>query len=89
MLSAEQNLFVEGRDLELQITSWLVTRKFAAENSDLVRAVNAASAAEAEWASTHPEEAEHTLQKIGKYGDAVRDSLITKKRRYPSIPLLT
>jgi sulfonate transport system substrate-binding protein len=78
------DLFVEGRDLDFQIdfTSWVVTRKFATENPDLVRAVNAAFVAEAEWASTHPVEAEHILQKIGKYGDAVRDSFIAMKRQY-------
>jgi sulfonate transport system substrate-binding protein len=83
------DLFVEGRDLDFQIdfTSWLVTRKFATENPDLVRAVNAAFVAEAEWASTHPGEAEHILQKIGKYGDAVRDSFVAMNRRYLIYPI--
>jgi sulfonate transport system substrate-binding protein len=78
------DLFLEGRDLDFQIdfTSWLVTRRFAAENPDLVRAVNAALASEAEWASTHPAEAEYIGQKIARYSDAVRDRFVDMKRRY-------
>jgi sulfonate transport system substrate-binding protein len=83
------DLFVEGRDLDFQIdfTTWLVTDKFAAENPDLVRAVNAAFQSEAEWASTHPEEAEHIQQSVARYGDAVRDSFIAMKRRYVIYPV--
>jgi sulfonate transport system substrate-binding protein len=83
------DLFVEGRDLDFQIdyTSWLVTRKFAAENPDLVRAVNAAFQTEAEWASAHPEEAEYIQQRVTKYSDAVRDSFIAMKRRYVIYPV--
>jgi sulfonate transport system substrate-binding protein len=83
------DLFLEGRNLDFQVdfTSWLVTGRFATENPDLVRAVNAAFVAEAAWASTQPEEAEHILQKIGKYGDAVRDSFVAMKRRYLIYPV--
>jgi sulfonate transport system substrate-binding protein len=83
------DLFVEGRDLDFQIdyTSWLVARKFSAENPDLVRAVNAAFRTEAEWASAHPEEAEHIQQRVAKYSDAVRDSFIAMKRRYVIYPV--
>jgi sulfonate transport system substrate-binding protein len=83
------DLFVEGRDLDFQIdfSSWLVTRRFAAENPDLVRAVNAAFAAEAEWASAHPEEAEYINQKIARYSDAIRDRFIALKRWYRVFPV--
>jgi sulfonate transport system substrate-binding protein len=63
-------------------TTWLVTRRFAAENPDLVSAVNAAFVAEAEWASAHPEEAEYIGQRIAKYSDVVRDRFIAIKRRH-------
>ena len=83
------DLFLEGRDLDFQIdfTSYLVTRKFATENPDLVRAVNAAFVSEAEWASAHPEEAEFIAQRIAKYGDAVRNRFIVMKRRYILYPV--
>lgn len=83
------DVFLEGRDLDFQIdyTSWVVTRKFATDNPDLVRAVNAAFAAEAEWATAQPREAEDILQRVTRYSDAVRDSYIAMKRRYVIYPV--
>src|SRR5258708_11607914 len=78
------NVFLEGRDLDFQIdfNSYVTSRKFAEDNPDIVKAVNAAYAAEAQWASTHPDEAERIGQKQGNYSDEVRDTLTRMKRRY-------
>ncbi len=78
------DIFVEGRDLDFQIdfSSWLVTEDFATKNPGLIRAVNAAFAAEAQWASDHAEEAETIAQQKGQYSDAIRDAFIAQKRRY-------
>src|SRR6201999_4635190 len=53
------DIFVEGRDLDFQIdfNSWLVKKDFAGRNRQLVSAVNAAFAAEADWASANGREA--------------------------------
>jgi sulfonate transport system substrate-binding protein len=77
-------IFLEGRDLDFQIdfNSYVTTRKFAADNASLVKAVNAAYAQEAKWASEHPAEAEAIAQKQGNYSDEVRDTLTSMKRRY-------
>lgn len=79
-----RNIFFEGSDLDFGIdfSSWLTQRKFAQENPDLVRAVNAAFVAEGAWASAHPREAELLNQQEGAYSDAVRDTLVGYKRRY-------
>jgi sulfonate transport system substrate-binding protein len=78
------DIFVEGRDLDFQIDfiSWLITRKFSEQNPALVRAVNAAFTAEAQWASENPKEAETIAQKQGGYDDQIRDAFIAQKRRY-------
>jgi sulfonate transport system substrate-binding protein len=78
------DIFVEGRDLDFQIdfSSWLVTEDFATKNPGLIRAVNAAFAAEAQWASDHAEETETIAQQKGQYSDAIRDAFIAQKRRY-------
>jgi sulfonate transport system substrate-binding protein len=78
------NIFVEGRDLDFQIdfSSWLVTQDFSDRNPGLVRAVNAAFVAEAQWASDHTQEAETIAQLQGGYTDAIRDTFIAQKRRY-------
>jgi sulfonate transport system substrate-binding protein len=78
------DIFVEGRDLDFQIDfgSWLITKRFSEQNPDLVRAVNAAFAAEATWTSENVAEAEAIAQKQGNYSDEIRDSFITRKRRY-------
>jgi sulfonate transport system substrate-binding protein len=78
------DIFHEGRDLEFQIDfgSFLAARKFTGENPDLVRAVNAAYAAEAKWISENTREAELIAQKKGGYSDEVRDGFIAQKRQY-------
>jgi sulfonate transport system substrate-binding protein len=83
------DLFLEGRDLEFQIdfTSYLTTQKFAADNPDLVRAVNAAFAEEAKWVSEHTKESEYIAQKKAGYSDAVRDQFIGLKRQYRLYPV--
>jgi sulfonate transport system substrate-binding protein len=83
------DLFLEGRDLDFQIdfTSYLTTRKFAAENPDLVRAVNAAFAAEAQWVSDNSRDAEYIAQKRAGYSDEVRDQFIALNRKYRLYPV--
>ncbi|MBG7621457.1 NrtA/SsuA/CpmA family ABC transporter substrate-binding protein [Herbaspirillum sp. AP02] len=78
------NVFFEGRDLDFLIdfNSYVTHRKFAQENADIVRAVNAAYRAEGEWISRNPREAEILVQKDAGYSDAVRDSLIKLARRW-------
>lgn len=78
------DVFLEERDLDFQIdfTSWLTRRQFAQENPDLVRAVNAALAAEAKWATENTQEAERIAQAKGGYSDQVRDHLAGLKRQY-------
>ncbi|GLK69047.1 NrtA/SsuA/CpmA family ABC transporter substrate-binding protein [Hansschlegelia plantiphila] len=84
------DVFLEERDLEFQIdfTTWLTSRKFATENADIVRAVNAAFAAEAEWASAHPDDAEKIAQgSPPRYSDVVRERFLSLKRRYEIYPV--
>ena len=83
------DLFLEGRDLEFQIdfTSYLTTSAFAEANPALVRAVNAAFAAEAQWVSANTTEAEHIAQKKAGYSDIVRDRFIGLKRQYRVHPV--
>jgi sulfonate transport system substrate-binding protein len=79
------NIFLEERDLDFQIdfTTWLTSKKFATENADIVRAVNAAFKAEADWASAHPEDAEKIAQGTPpRYADPVREGFLSLKRRY-------
>lgn len=78
------DVFLEERDLDFQIdfTSWLTRRQFAQENPDLIRAVNAALAAEAKWATENTQEAERIAQAKGGYSDQVRDHLASLKRQY-------
>lgn len=82
------DIFLEGRDLEFQIdyTSYLTTRKFAADNPALVRAVNDAFRAEGKWISENSRDAEYIAQKAGKYSDQVRDQFIAMKRQYRYFP---
>ena len=77
-------IFLEGRDLDFQVdfNSFLVPARFARDNSTLVRAVTAAYAAEAAWASQNPVEAETLAQAQAKYDDGLRDEFIGLKRRY-------
>ncbi|HEY0291982.1 MAG TPA: NrtA/SsuA/CpmA family ABC transporter substrate-binding protein [Hansschlegelia sp.] len=84
------DVFLEERDLEFQIdfTTWLTSRTFATENADIVRAVNAAFAAEAEWASAHPDDAEKIAQgSPPRYSDVVRERFLSLKRRYEIYPV--
>jgi len=83
------DLFLEGRDLDFQIdfTSYLTTRKFATDNPDLVRAVNAAFAAEAQWIAENTRESEFIAQKKAGYSDAVRDQFIGLNRTYRLYPV--
>jgi sulfonate transport system substrate-binding protein len=83
------DIFVEGRDLDFQIdfTSYLSTSSFAAENPDLVRAVNAGLLAEAAWISAHAAEAEDITQKKAGYSEQIRDQFIAQKRRYELHPV--
>jgi sulfonate transport system substrate-binding protein len=78
------DLFLEGRDLDFQIdfTSYLTTRKFAGDNPDLIRAVNAAFAAEAQWIADNTSESEYIAQKKAGYSDTVRDQFIALNRSY-------
>lgn len=78
------DLFLEGRDLDFQIdyTSYLTTRKFAEDNPELVRAVNAAFRNEGKWISEHSKEAEYIAQKAGNYSDQVRDRFIAMNRQF-------
>jgi sulfonate transport system substrate-binding protein len=83
------DLFVEGRDLDFQIdfTSYLTTAKFAADNADLVRAVNSGFAQEAQWISENNKEAEYIAQKKAGYSDTIREQFIALKRTYRLYPV--
>lgn len=83
------DVFLEERDLDFQIdfTSYLTRREFAEQNPDLVRAFNAALQTEAEWASTHTEEAEKLAQAKAGYSDQVRDHFISLKKQYKLYPV--
>lgn len=84
------DVFFEERDLDFQIdfTTWLTSKTFAAENADIVRLVNKAFKDEADWASAHPEEAEKVAQgSPPRYGDAVRERFLSLKRRYEIYPV--
>ena len=83
------NVFLEGRDLDFQIdfSSYLTSRKFATDNPDIVRAVNAAFQAEAKWVNQNSSETEHIVQKRTNYSDQVRDEFIALKRQYRVLPV--
>ncbi|GKS96283.1 NrtA/SsuA/CpmA family ABC transporter substrate-binding protein [Acidovorax sp. SUPP2825] len=78
------DVFFEGRDLDFLIdfNSYVTHRKFAEENTAIVHAVNAAYAAEAQWATQNAAEAEALYQQDANYSDAVRASLLQLKRRW-------
>ncbi len=79
-----RTIFLEGRDLDFQIdfTSFLMPKRFVQANPAIVRAVNAAYAAEANWASANPVDAERFAQAQGGYDDALRDEFVALHRRY-------
>jgi sulfonate transport system substrate-binding protein len=83
-----RDIFLEGRDLDFQIdfNSWLTRKNFADKNPDIVKAVNAAFAAEAEWANAHSVEAETIMQSQGHYSNEIRDTFIAQKRHYTLHP---
>lgn len=83
------NVFLEERDLSFQIdfSCYVTSRRFATDNPDIVRAVNAAFAEEAKWANDHSSEAEHLVQSRTKYGDRIRDEFIGLKRQYRVLPV--
>ena len=83
------DVFLEGRDLPFQIdySSYVTSRKFAADNPAIIRAVNAAFVTEAAWASQNTSEAEHIVQKRTNYSDTIRDQFIQLKRKYQVIPV--
>jgi len=60
----------------------VTTRKFAEDNADLVKAVNAAYGQEAKWASDNSLEAETIAQQQGHYSDEVRTTLSSMKRQF-------
>jgi len=78
------DVFFEGRDLDFLIdfNSYVTHRKFAEENTAIVHAVNAAYAAEAQWATQNAAEAEALYQQDANYSDAVRASLLKLQRRW-------
>lgn len=79
-----KDIFFEGTDLDFLIdySSLVSLRRFAVDNSALVRAVINAWQAEGRWVSEHPRESELLAQKEGKYSDAVRDHLIGYQRQH-------
>lgn len=83
------DIFNEGRDLEFMIdfSSYVTRRRFAEENPDIVRALNAALQAETEWITANTVEAEAIAQQAGKYSDQVRDHFIGLKRKYRLYPV--
>ncbi|MBV8620065.1 MAG: NrtA/SsuA/CpmA family ABC transporter substrate-binding protein [Curvibacter sp.] len=78
------DVFLEGRDLPFYIdfNSYVTSRRFAEENPDIVRAVNAGYAAEGQWISENTEEAERLAQKEAGYSDAAREAQARLKRHW-------
>lgn len=83
------DVFLEGRDLDFQIdySSYVTSRKFATDNSAIVRTVSAAYEAEAQWVNHNTVEAETLVQKVAKYSDQIRDQFIEQKRTYKLLPV--
>ncbi|GAB7549203.1 NrtA/SsuA/CpmA family ABC transporter substrate-binding protein [Cupriavidus sp. 8B] len=78
-----KDIFFEGTDLDFLIdySSLVTQRRFAVDNSALVRAVIDAYRIEGKWVDQHAAEAEAFAQKTGKYSNAVRDHLIGYRRQ--------
>ncbi|WP_434034971.1 NrtA/SsuA/CpmA family ABC transporter substrate-binding protein [Cupriavidus sp. a3] len=78
-----KTIFFEGSDLDFLIdySSLVTARRFATENSALVRAVIDAYRVEGKWLDENGPQAELFAQKEGKYGDAVRDHLVSLRRK--------
>jgi sulfonate transport system substrate-binding protein len=78
------DVFFEDRDLDFLIdfNSYVTHKRFAEENGDIVRAVNAAYRTEGQWISSNTSAAESLVQKDAGYADAVRDAQIKYQRRW-------
>ncbi|MFG1285169.1 NrtA/SsuA/CpmA family ABC transporter substrate-binding protein [Xanthobacter autotrophicus] len=83
------DVFLEGRDLDFFIdySSYVTSRKFATENSQIVKAVANAYEAEAKWTNANVVEAETIVQKRAGYSEIIRDQFIERKRHYTLIPV--
>ncbi|MDI4656480.1 NrtA/SsuA/CpmA family ABC transporter substrate-binding protein [Xanthobacter autotrophicus] len=83
------DIFLEGRDLDFYIdySSYVTSRKFSQENSQIVRAVAAAYEEEAKWVNANVVEAETIVQKRAGYSDVIRDQFIERRRTYRLIPV--
>jgi sulfonate transport system substrate-binding protein len=78
------DVFFEDKDLDFLIdfNSYVTHKRFAEENADIVRAVNAAYRTEGQWISSNTSAAESLVQKDAGYADAVRDAQIKYQRRW-------
>ena len=83
------DVFVEGRDLDFFIdyNSYVTSRKFAQENSQIVKAVAEAYEAEAKWNNANILEAETIVQTRAGYSPVIRDQFIARNRTYTAIPV--
>ncbi len=82
------DVFVEGRDLDFFVdySSYVTSRKFAQENSQIVKAVARAYEGEAKWTNANVVEAETIVQKKAGYSEIIRDQFIERQRHYTLIP---
>lgn len=82
------DIFVEGRDLNFFVdySSYVTSRKFAQDNSQIVKAVARAYEAEAKWTNANVVEAETIVQKKAGYSEIIRDQFIERQRHYTLIP---
>lgn len=82
------DVFVEGRDLDFFVdySSYVTSRKFAQDNSQIVKAVARAFEAEAKWNNANIVEAETIVQKKAGYSEVIRDQFIERQRHYTLIP---
>mgnify|MGYP001806303805 CR=1 FL=1 len=81
------DVFVEGRDLDFFVdySSYVTSRKFAQDNSQIVKAVARAFEAEAKWNNANIVEAETIVQKKAGYSEVIRDQFIERQRHYTLI----
>ena len=88
-----RDIFVEGLDMTFPIDfeSFVTTREFATDNSEIARATLDAYVAEATWSNANRSEAERMAQAAGGYSDAVRESIEARGRSFtfyePSDPV--
>lgn len=83
------DVFIEGRDLDFFIdyNSYVTSRKFAQENSQIVKAVAEAYEAETKWNNANIVEAETIVQTRAGYSPVIRDQFIARNRTYTAIPV--